>query len=1064
MSRTAQLTAANDELRAESEEHARTERELVRKREKLRVTLESIGDAVVTTDTDGRVTMLNRVAEGLTGWTAADAVGVPLADVFNIVNQRTRARVENPVRRVLEEGVIVGLANHTLLIARGGAEYPIDDCAAPIRDEAGALLGVVLIFRDVTERYAAEEALQRERALLRTLIDALPDAIWTKDADLRFVISNPAHVELVRAADEAAVAGRTGFDFHPPDLAREYHEDDLRVLRDGETVFNKEELVRDAAGRERWHLVIKAPLRDRAGTVTGLVAISRYIHERTRDEEELRGIEALFRSAFEDTNVAMVITALDNRLVRVNAAFALMFGYSPPEMLGMMMADITHPDDLAESYARREELFAGAQHFVQHKRYRRRDGRTLWGVTNVSLVRDAAGRPQMFVGQVQDITAQKRAEDEARASEGRLRLLVESVRDYAIFMADPGGRVMTWNEGAERAYGYTAAEAIGLHVLRFHGLDDHSGSPGDSLERAARAGTHQGEGWRVRKDGTRFWAEVTTTVLHHERGTGAPGFVIIARDMTERRKLEDQFRQAQKLEAVGRLAGGVAHDFNNLLTVINGYGDILLVALPPGAAHREAVAAIRDAGERAAALTSQLLAFSRKAIVEPKVLDLNAVIDQLTRLLCRLVGEDVVLATALAPDLHRVRADVTQLEQILLNLVVNARDAMPTGGRLTIETHNVRLTESDLAPYPNLAPGHYVRLAVSDTGVGMTEEVKARIFEPFFTTKEQGKGTGLGLSMVYGAVQTHGGHISVYSEPNVGSTFKILFPATYDVPGPRSGERRVAPRGAETVLLAEDDDTVRRFTRLALETQGYVVLEGAGGDEALRVARAHPGPIHLLVTDVVMPGMGGRELAESLRVRHPGLKVLFVSGYTDDAVVRHGIVEATDAFLHKPFTPLALARKVRAVLDGIDDRVWVGAARPASRVPRRPRRYRSVRLALRSEPTDAARSDKQLYRSGRRGTREAGRAAPTNTLTPRATAPPVSSALLPRTPSVRSRGRAWRRKCRTSAMWTVDWRRTASSAVRPAAETASTRTPARGRRAAPSTRTGASSPVALRLP
>jgi PAS domain S-box-containing protein len=913
--RTRQLTATNEALRAEVAEHARTELELVHKREKLRVTLESIGDAVITTDADGRITLLNRVAQELTGWGPTEATGAPLADVFHIINQRTRQRVENPVRRVLHEGVIVGLANHTVLVARDGTEHPIDDSAAPIRDQTGALLGVVLIFRDVTERYAAEEALRSERALLRTLIDALPDAIWTKDANLAFVISNPAHVELVRAADETAVMGKTGFDFHPPDLAQEYHRDDLRVLA-GETVFNKEELVRDGAGAERWHLVIKAPLRDGAGTVRGLVGISRNIQDRKRAEEALRGSEALFRSAFDDTNVPMVLTDLENRFLRANAAFGRLFGYAAPEMIGMMVADITHPDDLAESYARREELLAGAPHTVQYKRYRHRDGRALWGVTNVSLARDAAEKPLMYVAQVQDVTAQKLAEDEARASEERFRLLVESVRDYAIFMADPGGRVVTWNEGAERAYGYTVAEAIGMHVMRFHGFDESTAAPGDSLARAAAAGTHQSEGWRVRKDGSRFWAEVTTTVLHHERDTGAPGFVIVARDMTERRKLEDQFRQAQKLEAVGRLAGGVAHDFNNLLTVINGYSDILLTAFPPGAPHREAVAAVRDAGERAAGLTSQLLAFSRKAIVEPKVLDLNEVIEQLSRLLRRLVGEDVILATALDPVLHHLRADVSQLEQILLNLAVNARDAMPTGGRLTIETHNVRLSETEMAPYPDLAPGHYVRLAVSDTGVGMTEEVQARIFEPFFTTKEQGKGTGLGLAMVYGAVKTHGGHISVYSEPSVGSTFKILLPATFDSPGSRSGERRLAPRGVETVLLAEDDETVREFTRLVLEAQGYAVLEGAGGDEVLRVAAAHPGPVHLLVTDVVMPGMGGRALAEALRATRPNVKVLYVSGYTDDAVVRHGIVEATDAFLQKPFTPLAMARKVRAVLDG----------------------------------------------------------------------------------------------------------------------------------------------------
>ncbi|MBN9122644.1 MAG: PAS domain S-box protein [Planctomycetes bacterium] len=1044
--RTAQLTAANAALRAEVEERARAERALGQKREKLRVTLESIGDAVIATDAEGRVTLLNRVAEALTGWSAADAIGAPLADVFRIVDQHTRREVENPVRRVIREGRTVGLANHTLLIARDGTERPVDDSAAPIRDETGGLLGVVLIFRDVTERHAAEEALRRERALLRTLIDALPDAVWTKDAGARFVISNRAHVELVRAGDEAALAGKTGFDFHPPELAREYHADDLRVLRDGATVFNKEERVRHPDGTERWHLVIKAPLRDRDGRVTGLVGISHDIQARKEAEAALRASEALFRGAFDDTNVPTVLTDLANRFVRANAAFGRLFGRAADEMVGMTMTDITHPDDVAESLALRDRLLAGEPYFVQHKRYRHSDGRVLWGVTNVALVRDADGVPRAYVGQVQDVTARRAAEEELRASEGRLRaffdsttagmveiapdghylrgnaafhrmfghppealpeltiadvvfpedrervlaeyarvargeiasyeadrryrrrdgstlwarvsvvaadgagpgrpavvsavvidltehklaedalraseerlrLLIDSVREYAIFTTDPDGRVVTWNPGAERAYGYPAAEAVGLHMSRFHPPDEvASGAAADRLSRAAEAGSHYAEAWRVRRDGTRFWSEVVTSALRDNGGAGAlRGFVVVARDMTDRRKLEDQFRQAQKLEAVGRLAGGVAHDFNNLLTVINGYSDVLLNALPAADPHREALAAVRDAGERAAGLTNQLLAFSRKAIVEPRVLDLNEVIDQLARLLRRLVGEDVILATALAPGLHRVKADPTQLEQIILNLAVNARDAMPRGGRLTIETRNVRLREVDAAMYADLPSGHYVQLAVSDTGTGMTDAVKARVFEPFFTTKEQGKGTGLGLAMVYGAVKTHGGHVSVYSELNVGSTFKILLPATFEAVAPRSGEVRLAPRGSETILLAEDDDTVRKFARLALEAQGYAVLDGGSGADALRTAADYRGPIHLLVTDVVMPGVGGRELADTLRTRHPGLKVLYVSGYTDDAIVRHGIVEATDAFLQKPFTPLALARKVRAVLDG----------------------------------------------------------------------------------------------------------------------------------------------------
>ncbi|MBM3980081.1 MAG: response regulator [Planctomycetes bacterium] len=481
----------------------------------------------------------------------------------------------------------------------------------------------------------------------------------------------------------------------------------------------------------------------------------------------------------------------------------------------------------------------------------------------------------------------------------------------------PEGRYIYGNAAFYRMFGYGPDEVPNLTVTDILFARERA----DVLNvfgRVARGELSGYEGDRRyrRKDGSELFARVSVVGIRARSGaTVALAAVVV--DLTAWRKLEGQFREAQKLEAVGRLAGGIAHDFNNLLTAINGYGDLLLGALGPGSPHRDAVAAIRDAGTRAAGLTGQLLAFSRKAIVEPKVLDLNAVIEHTARLLRRLVGEDVVLTTVLAPNLRRVRADPTQLDQIVLNLAVNARDAMSTGGRLTIGTRNRVLTAADAGAYPDLAPGPYVEFVVSDSGTGMTDEVKARLFEPFFTTKEQGKGTGLGLAMVYGAVKTHGGHIGVESAPGAGSVFTILLPATTDPEyTPRSNTILLDPRGTETVLVVEDDDTVRGLTRLALEGRGYAVLEAAHPAAALERAERHPGPIHLLVTDVVMPGTGGRELARALCAARPGLKVLYVSGYTDDAVVRHGIVTATDAFLQKPFSPLALVRKVRAVLDG----------------------------------------------------------------------------------------------------------------------------------------------------
>jgi|SRR5579885_2042090 len=385
----------------------------------------------------------------------------------------------------------------------------------------------------------------------------------------------------------------------------------------------------------------------------------------------------------------------------------------------------------------------------------------------------------------------------------------------------------------------------------------------------------------------------------------------------ELRKKDEQLRQAQKLEAIGSLAGGVAHDFNNLLTIINGYSEIITSQLPADSPVRNLAREIGQAGERAASLTRQLLAFSRKQVLEPKVLNLNAEVTDTAKMLKRLIGEDVELNIVLEPGLGRVKADPGQVEQILINLAVNARDAMPQGGKLTIETADVELDQTYTDNCPGLRPGPYVMLAVSDNGCGMDEATKARIFEPFFTTKGPGKGTGLGLATVYGIVKQSEGHIAVYSEPGRGTTFKIYLPAvaTEQLSGKSHPGLQVVRHGTETILLTEDEPAVLALARHVLEMHGYTVLEASNPEKAIRIAEAHKGTIHLLVTDVVMPALSGRQLVERLAALRPGMKVLYLSGYTDDAVVRHGVLQEQTAFLQKPFTTRALAQKVREVLD-----------------------------------------------------------------------------------------------------------------------------------------------------
>ena len=506
---------------------------------------------------------------------------------------------------------------------------------------------------------------------------------------------------------------------------------------------------------------------------------------------------------------------------------------------------------------------------------------------------------------------------EPPVGERRLRAFFDNTLE-AVALLQPDGTVVEANQPSLDVRGLTRADVVGRPLWDTGWLDFDPAL----RERARRAVQKAAGGKLVREEleipeaGGR--PQVLDFSLKPVFDQGALALLIAeARDITDRKRLEAQARQAQKMEAIGKLAGGIAHDFNNLLTAITGFSQLLLQNRSLDDRARESLGEILKAGDRAAALTRQLLAFSRQQFLAPRVLDLIAVVIDVEKMLRRIIGEDIDFANALEPGLRPVNVDGGQMEQVLLNLVVNARDAMPRGGKLTIATRNVKLDDGYAGTHAEVEPGRYVLLSVSDTGHGMTEAVRARIFEPFFTTKETGKGTGLGLATVFGVIKQSGGHIEVYSEPGRGTTFKIYLPEAAEPDGARRPLSAVLPppRGTETVLLVEDEEAVRALTRLVLREWGYQVLEASSGEEGLRVAQQHAGPIHLLVSDVVMPHMGGRQLADRLSALRPEMRVLYLSGYTDDAVVRHGILEAEVNFLQKPFSPIILARKVREVLD-----------------------------------------------------------------------------------------------------------------------------------------------------
>lgn len=496
------------------------------------------------------------------------------------------------------------------------------------------------------------------------------------------------------------------------------------------------------------------------------------------------------------------------------------------------------------------------------------------------------------------------------------RLISENAADM-IAVVDSNGKRLYNSPAYERILGYTQEELASTSALEQVHPDDRA-----KVEEAAREARAGGVGrsieYRMRhKNGTWRQMESTANTVCNAQGK-VESLIIVNRDITDRRHLEEQFRQSQKMEAVGRLSGGVAHDFNNLLGVIIGYAEFLQERLEAADPLRASVEEILKAGKRAASLTRQLLAFSRQQVLDPKVLDLRVAVTDMEKLLRRLIGEDIELTTAIDPQLGKVKADQGQLEQVIMNLAVNARDAMPQGGKLTIHLENTVLDQDYVRRYPYpVQPGQYVLLMVTDTGVGMDAETKARAFEPFFTTKEKGKGTGLGLSTVYGVVKQSGGYIDVESAPSAGTTFKIFLPRVHEEARMerQSVEAPATGRGNETILIAEDETSLRTLTSATLELNGYKVLQAKDGLEALEASRKHDGPIDLLLTDIVMPGMGGRALAEELGRERKDMRIVYMSGYTGQAVGSQGPVEPGSFYLHKPFTRQALTQKIREALD-----------------------------------------------------------------------------------------------------------------------------------------------------
>jgi PAS domain S-box-containing protein len=641
--------------------------------------------------------------------------------------------------------------------------------------------------------------------------------------------------------------------------------------------------------------------------------------ERKRGEDALREQSQLLQQIVDNIPVMLVFLDERGRIRWGNREWTRTLGYSVAEARERDIFAELYPNG-ADRQRVKDSIGAPAGVWTDFRT------RTKHGDVLDTIWANAPLAQGEWLGIGMDVTDRRRSEERYRAfiaqsSEGVSRLEIDPPvpislpEDGQIDAIYAGTRIAECNDAMARMYGYQEArEMFGRRLADLHDVADPANR--DQIRGFIRAG------YRLSDSETRERARDgrPRVFLNNVIGFVEDGHLVrvwgTQRDVTEQRHLEEQFRQSQKMEAVGQLAGGIAHDFNNLLTAILGNTQLLLRDLPPGDAKRADVEEIRKASERAASLTRQLLAYSRRQMLQPEVLDLNGVVAEMNRMLRRLIGEHIELVTTLAPDLGRVRADPNQLEQVIVNLAVNARDAMPNGGKLTIETANVELDAAFAQAHLGSVPGPYAMVAVTDTGLGMEATVRAHLFEPFFTTKEVGKGTGLGLATVYGIVKQSGGYISVYSEVGRGTSFKIYLPRIDKPAAAQPSPAKDRPdRGTETILVVEDEPAVLSLSRRALEAQGYLVLAASDASDALRVVERHGGTIHLLLTDVVMPGQSGRELADRLATSRPGIRVLYMSGYPGDAVVQHGALPAGSAFLQKPFSPDGLARKVRDVLD-----------------------------------------------------------------------------------------------------------------------------------------------------
>jgi len=779
--------------------------------------------------------------------------------------------------------------------------------ARAVKDENGQIRYYEGSLEDITKRKRTEEELRASEQFRRLIIENEPECVKLVGLDGSLIEMNPAGLKMIEANSLDDVKGKPVINLVVPEHRHAFHNLQKKVM-EGKSGCLEFEIV-GLKGTRRWLETHAVPFRDERNQIIALLGVTRDITEHKQALESLRESEERYRVLFEQAIVPIYIfDPQTKRVLHANPAFFKILGRSPEEIANLYIYDfINHDKESTDHYI--EIALRDGSVDIGERIWRKSDGTLLY--MNITLSRiEQRGKEFIFVVAT-DITDSKLAEAERE----QLLTAIEQAGE-SILITDTNGCIQYVNPTFERVTGYTRQEVIGQNprILK-------SGKHDEAFYRELWETISSGKIWRgrvvnKRKDGSLYTDETTISPVRNASGE-IVNYVAVRRDITKQLLLETQLQQAQRMESVGRLAGGVAHDFNNMLTAIMGYTNLAMSKLDPSHPIRPFLEQIQEAGRRSTDLTRQLLAFARKQTIAPKVLDLNETVASTLKMLRRLIGEDVDLAWMPGANLWSVKIDPAQVDQILTNLCINARDAIAEVGKITIETENVVLDEAYCATHMGFVPGEYVLLAVSDNGCGMDKQTLEKIFEPFFTTKEPGKGTGLGLATVYGIVKQNNGFINVYSEPNKGTTFKIYLPRCLsDAQKIREKKTTNIPKSrGETILLVEDEESILKLGKTMLEELGYTVLTAGTPNEAISIAEKHNGKIHMLITDVIMPEMNGRNLSEKLISLNPNIKCLYMSGYTANAISHRGVLAEGVHFIQKPFSLANLATKVRAILD-----------------------------------------------------------------------------------------------------------------------------------------------------